>query len=218
MDTDPLAAMTSRPLRERYQHLQQFARWHRRKLAALCAAIAVFATLQALRPTSSTIPIVTARHDLSPGTVLSASDLAVTRFPRSIAPQATQPDPDSLVGNTLATGLTQGSPITTASLSGTAWAHLPAGQSAVAVRLHDEETAALLRPGQHVRLESVDSQDPTRATTLTDDATVLAVPKPDEQSTTSLPGKVVVFAVPSELCGSIAAQSVSHYLIAIWGS
>ena len=201
----------------RYHRLWRQLRWHRRKLAALCAAVAVFATLHALRPPApATVAVVAASHDLAAGATLQAGDLITTRLPEGAIPDQTLPAAD-LIGRSLAAAVARGTPLTRPSLAGDEWQHLSPGRAAVAVRLQDAALAGLLSPGQHVGLIAVDPRSPSEATQLVDDAVVLAVPAIPSGSATGTPGRLVVFDVPTNAAEVVTSSAVSRYLTVIWG-
>lgn len=200
----------------RYQRLWRQLRWHRRKLAALCAAVAVFAGLNALRPPAPpTVSVVIASHDLTAGATLRASDLVAMRLPETLAP-AQRLTAGSLVGRILAGPVASGIPLTRLSLAGDAWRSLPPGRVAVAVRLQDAAVAGLLSSGQHVGLLAVDPHTPSEAKLLVDDAIVLSVPPAPQGASTSIPGRLVVFDLPTDKAEVVTASAVSRYLTVVW--
>lgn len=207
----------ARALSTRYQQLGRQLRWHRRKLGALCAAVAVFASLSALRPPAPpTVPVLTAAHDLAAGATLRAADLAEARLPRDLAPTPSL-GATHLIGRSLAAAVARGTPLTRLSLAGEAWTSLPPGRVAVAVRLQDGALAGLLSPGQHVGLLAVDPRSPTNASLLTPDAVVLAIPPVPPSSGTAMAGRLVVFEVSSGEAAMVTSSAVSRYLSVIWG-
>ena len=213
MDTPP--ALT--PSR-RYRRIRRRLRWHRRKLAALCAAVAVFAILSVLRPPPvPSVTVLTARHDLAPGASLRASDVAEVEFPTALAPAHALPSPLDAVGRRLTSGLARGAPLTSLSLSGAAWSHLPPDHEAVPARVQDGAAANLLEPGQHVRLVAIDPRSPSDARTLVEDAVVLATPPPERGTSSTLPGRLVVFDVPADRSNLVTSSAVSRYLSVTWG-
>lgn len=201
----------------RYQRLWRQLRWHRRKLGALCAAVAVFASLNALRPPAPpTVPVLTAARDLAAGATLHAADLTVVNLPRDLAP-AQSLGAREWIGRSLAARVARGTPLTRLSLTGDAWSGLAQGRVAVAVRLQDPAVAGLLSPGQHVGLVAVDPRSPTDATSLASDAVVLAVPPAPQAATASMPGRLVVVAVPTDQAAIVISTAVSRYLGVTWG-
>lgn len=205
---------TSTPIA--YRRLWRRFLWHRRKLAALCAAVAVVASLNVLKPTPTpTVVVVTAQHELTAGMRLTARDLVEVRYPEALAPERRVASLSAVVGRILTAGLARGTPVTSLSLTGDAWSNRRAGDVAVPVRLQDSTLAGLLRPGQHVRLSAVDARTGTDAQTLVDDAVVLAVPQ--EQRADPSTGRLVVFDVPADRADAVTSQAVSRYLTVTWG-
>jgi Flp pilus assembly protein CpaB len=191
--------------------------WHRRKIAALCAAVTVFSALNILKPPPApSVVLIVARHDLSAGSRLQARDIIEVRYPRALAPAQALETGGDAVGRFATSGIARGTPLTALSLSGgAAWYGLAPQRAAVPARLQDGAVVDLLRPGQHVRLTAVDPRTPTEAEVLVDDAIVLAVPAPERTTTTN--GRLVVFDVPASRSNLVASSAVSRYLTVTWG-
>lgn len=205
------------PVPQRLRRLWRQARWHRRKFAALCAAVAVFAALDVLRPTPPpTVRVITARHDLAAGATLTDGDLDTAAWPASQAP-AHAVGRDRLLGRRLNSGVAHGTPLTSLSVAGDAWSNLRSGHVAVAVRLQDSALADLLAPGQRVQLAAVDPRSPSDTRIVTSEAVVLAVPRSDTRTTASQASRLVVFDVRADESGQVISSAVSRYLTAIWG-
>lgn len=177
----------------------------------------MFAALSVLRPPAPPTVLVTiARHDLAAGARIAPGDIAQAAFPASLAP-AHLAKMDDVIGQTVTSAVSRGAPLTRLNLSGDAWASLTPGRVAVPVRLQDGPAAGLLRSGQHLRLVTVDPHTPGSARIIVDDAVVLAVPRPEEDSHASQPGRLVVFDVPDEQSDLVVSAAVSRYLTVIWG-
>jgi len=213
MDTPPALTVP-----RRYRRLWRRLLWHRRKFAALGAAVAVFAVLSLLKPPPTpTVMVVTARHDLTAGARLRAGDVVAIPYPEALAPERALRAPADAIGRAVTSGLARGTPLTSLSLSGGAWSGLGPGREAVPARLQDSTVAELLSPGQHVRLTAVDPRSPTEAQTLVEDAVVLATPKPEHGSTSTATGRLVVFDVPANRANLVTSSAVSRYLTVTWG-
>jgi len=193
---------------------------HRRAIAAVCAGLAVWLALELLTATPpSGVTVVTAAHDLTSGSTLSAADLTRTRYNPGSVPSGAFRAPERLVGRTLVAPLTEGSPLTARQVLGrSALAGYP-DHSAIGLRIPDEDAAALLDPGDRVDLVASDPQGADTAERLVRDAVVLALPEPDPdaaRSGTETGGRLVLFAVPSQDVEHIAAVGSSHFLTVIW--
>lgn len=191
---------------------------HRRVLGAAFSALAVWLVVQAATaPAPTTIPVWTAAHDLGSGTVLGHDDLSRTGFAPGSVPAGAIRSVDSVLGRTLATPLGTGEPVTTAHLVGTERLEGYPGRSAVAVRIPDADVVALLTPGQRVALVATDPQGDGAPERVADDAAVLALPESDAgRGAALLPGRLVVFAVPSGSVDEVAAAATTHYLSVVW--
>lgn len=205
------------PIAERYRRIWKRLLWHRRKFAALSAAIAVFAILDVVRPPApQTVRVIVARHDLAAGATVTANDLLDAAWPRSLAPTHLV-ERHEVVGRTLTSGVARGLPLTRLSVAGDAWSGLPPGHVAVAVRLQDSAMAGLLAPGQRVRLAAIDPRSPSEARDVSGNALVLAIPQPETRTASTQTGRLVVFDVPVEESELVVSSAVSRYLTVIWG-
>jgi pilus assembly protein CpaB len=191
---------------------------HRRLLGAVLAAVAVWLVAQAATaPAPTTSPVWTAAHDLASGTVLTRDDLTRTAFAPGSVPAAAIRSPQAVVGRTLATPLGAGEPITAAHLTGAERLAGYPGRSAVAVRIPDSDVVALLTPGQRVSLVATDPQGGQPPERVAEDAVVLAVPKGDADGASStLSGRLVVFAVPDGLADEVVSSATTRYLSVVW--
>lgn len=135
--------------------------WHRRLVAAACAAVAVTAGLQALRPPSpATTPLVVAASGLASGKVLTATDLAVRAASPDAVPDGASADPAALVGRRLAAPLGTGEAVTGRRLVGPTLLadftrELGADAVVTPVRITDPGPLVLLRPGDRVDVLAV---------------------------------------------------------------
>src|SRR6187549_1383098 len=85
----------------------------RRPLAAVCAAVAVIATLQAnAGPPPPRVPVLTAAHDLPAGAVLRPDDLTRTPFDAASVPTGVLRSRAQVVGRTTTTPVRSGEPLT----------------------------------------------------------------------------------------------------------
>ena len=188
---------------------------HRRPLAAVLAALAAWVVVQtSTSPPPPTVPVWTAADDLPGGTVLRDDDLRRTAFAPGSAPAAAIGNPDEVVGRTLAAPVAAGQPLVPGDVVGPGLLAGHPGRVALGLRVTDAQTAALLRPGDRVGLVASDPQGRVEARELTDDAVVLTVPPAD--AATSLPGRLVLFAVDPGLVASLTASGTSQFLSVVW--
>jgi pilus assembly protein CpaB len=192
----------------------------RRPIAAVCAALAVWTALHQLTESPPAgIRVVTAAHDLDSGDSLRPEDLRVTSYAPGSVPERAVRDPRALIGRTLLVPLTTGEALTARQVLGpSALAGYP-DRSAVALRIPDQDAAALLDSGDRVDLVASDPQGDDKAETLVADAVVLALPKPDPEAArigVESGGRLVLFAVPTEDVEHVAAVASSHFLTVIW--
>lgn len=182
----------------------------RRPLAAVSAAIAVLAGLQAARtPGDPTVPVTVAAHDLVSGTKLTSGDVEVRRLPVRAVPSGLE---THAVGRTLAAPIRAGEPITDVRLVGPALAAGYPARVAMPVRIADADMVGLLKVGDRVDLVAADPRDGT-ATYAALDVPVLALPSPtSDDRAGSLSGALVVVAAQPDEVGQIAAAAATELL------
>ncbi len=203
-----------RPLRRLHRRVLL----HRRPLAALAAASAVLVGLQvASPPPPATVPVWTARHDLTSGTVLDGDDLVRVRFLPESVPDGAARDARELVGRTLAAPLSRGEPVTARRTLTSDLLRSYPGTTAVPLRITDEDVVGLLRVGDRVSLVAADPDGREGPRSLVDDVAVVAVAKaPASGLGSATPGRLVVAAVPSEVATEVAARAATSILIPVW--
>jgi pilus assembly protein CpaB len=185
----------------------------RRVAAALLASVALVAALRPPPvPASERVPevvaVAVAAHDLPPGTVLAAADLAVASYPPDAVPAGAATGPDQLQGGVLAGGVRAREPITDARLVGAGLtALLPEGQVAAPVRLADVAVAALVRTGDRVDVLATPA-DAAAAEVVAAGALVLAASGADEETGSGL----LVIAVDDETAARLAAAATAATL------
>lgn len=172
-------------------------------------------------PATATAELTVARRDVPAGAVLTPDDLTRVAVPPALVPAGARSD---AAGRVLATGLRRGEPVTDARLIGPG---LTAGHPdlvAVPIRLPDAAMAALLRPGDHIRLLATDPQAGTTVTAA-DDALVLALPASDAPDgkdgasassgnavMTGLGGRLVVVGIPEIIVTRVTSAAVKDFL------
>lgn len=209
------------PLRPLLRHLLGLRRrvlLHRRPLAALTAAGAVLAGLQATSPPPpETVAVWTVRRDLSGGTVLAQADLASARFAPDTVPAGAVRDPDEVVGRTLAAPMTRGEVLTGVRTVARGLLRGYPSRTAVPLRVTDGAVVDLLRVGDEVSFVAADPDGRAAARVLLTDAPVIAIPREqDTLSATGQPGRLVIVAVPSEQASEVAASAATAILIPVW--
>jgi Flp pilus assembly protein CpaB len=184
----------------------------RRLLAALCAALAVLATVHAnAAPPPPRTSVLTAAHDLPAGVVVRSDDLRRIPFdPRSVPHGVV--DAATAVGRTTAAPIRAGEPVTDVRLvAASVLAGYP-GLVAVPVRIGDSAAVRLLRVGDHVDLVAADPQGDSGAEIVASDVPVLAIPRAGEDSPGLTNGAPLVLGVPEASVRGIAQASVASYL------
>ncbi|TCO58384.1 SAF domain-containing protein [Actinocrispum wychmicini] len=169
----------------------------------LAVVLVLLAAVLAVRPAHDRdVPMLVARHAIAPGTVLSTSDIKLVRAPPALVPTGALTDEPSAVHQVLAGAAAAGEPITSARLVGPENTRLTAGQpdaAAVAVRLDDDELAALLVPGSHVDVVAPDQE------VIATDATVVTVRAGGK-------GRLVLVALPRAVATRVAAAALAGAL------
>lgn len=183
----------------------------RRIIAALCAAAAVVAALHDLRPAPPrTQAVVVAARDLAAGIALTSGDVHTMRLPVGARPAGSLAIREA-VGRVLAAPVRQGEPITDVRLLGQSLTASYPGRVVVPVRLPDAGMVGLLRVGDRIDLVAADPQG-GGAGIVAADLAVVALPAVEETTSGSLPGRLVVLAVPAPLRERLAQAAVAEYL------
>jgi Flp pilus assembly protein CpaB len=203
-------------LRRRWGRLRRFVLRWRRPLAAVLAAGAVLAAVQAATaPPEPLRTVVVAAHDLPGGHPLTPADLTRSGLPADAVPGGAMSDPDALLGRTLASPVRRGEPVTDVRVVGKGLLDGYPARVAAPVRIADAGVARLLRVGDRVDVVATDpgSGDARVVTRL---APVLALPRERSGDGGSGPGlaggALVVVAVPPTTAVDLAGAAASDLL------
>jgi Flp pilus assembly protein CpaB len=196
-----------------HRRLRRALLTHRRLLAALAAAATAAIALQAAAaPPPHTAPVLTAAHDLAPGTVLTAADLRRVGFAPGTVPSGVV-DARRALGRTTVGPVREGEPITDARLLGAGLLDGRPGLVAVPVRIGDPGAVGLLRVGDRIDVLAADPQGRSPAQLVATDALVLAIPRTGSDRVPGpLSGALVVLAVPEQTARALATAGVSSFL------
>lgn len=195
------------------RRLRRFVLARRRPLAAVFAAVAVAAGLQAsTAPPPPTRPVLTAARDLPAGTVLSVGDLARAEFTPGSVPDGVLPTARAAVGRTTAAPLRSGEPVTDVRLVAGSLLHGYPGLVAAPVRIGDPGPVRLLRVGDRVDVVAADPRGEQEAALVATDAAVAAIPRHDDALSPTSTGGLVLLAVPEQTARDLAAAAVARYL------
>jgi pilus assembly protein CpaB len=185
----------------------------RRVAAAVLAALALVLGLRPTAPTTAAgtpelVAVAVSSRDLPAGTVLTAPDLAVARYPPDAVPSGAAAAQEPLLRRVLAAGVRAREPITDARLVGAGLtALLPDGQVAAPVRLADLAVAGLVRTGDRVDVLAV-PPDAATAEVVAGDALVLAATGADQEAGAGL----LLIAVDAETAARLAAAATTATL------
>jgi pilus assembly protein CpaB len=208
----PTTARLPEPLRT----LVRAAGWHRRLLAAACAAAAVAFGLSAVAPAPPpVVRILTAAHDLPAGSTLGAGDVRLVGFAPSVVPAGALRVSASAVGLVLAGAMRRGEPLTDIRVVGPALlgSLATSGLVAAPVRIADPGAARLLQPGAVVDvLASSERETRGPAPVVASGVRVVTVPVPDGDVGGLDDGALVVLATTPATAAVLARAAVSSRL------
>ncbi|HZS22464.1 MAG TPA: SAF domain-containing protein [Pseudonocardiaceae bacterium] len=203
---------------QRWDELRQAVAFGRavllRRVAA--AALVAFAAVLALYPQRAHFAgdiVVVAARDLSPGTVVEASQLTLRRLPAEAVPDGAARAADVVLGRTLAAPVRRGEALTDVRLTGPDLVRSVAddpGMVSVPLRLADPDVATLLRAGLTVDVVTVGPQQ-GEPLMLARGARVLAVLQSGARAE-ERDGKLVLVALDPIAATRVAATSISHDL------
>lgn len=179
----------------------------RRIAAGVLVGLAGFA---ACRPDadSTLVGVVVTVRDLSPGTTLTADDVALSPRPAGAVPDGALTALGAAVGATLGGGSRRGEILTDARVLGSRLTGLSAGPQARTVPLHLADTAVLdvIRPGDVVDVLGLPTADGDgRPRLVARDAVVVLISPAGEE-------RVVLVALPGPAANALAAASLAQSL------
>lgn len=187
--------------------LLKAVRRHRRLLAGMSAAAAVYCGMTALSPPAPpTVAVLAAARDLAGGSPPTARDLRTVRLPAAVVPVGALHPGSELTRRILAGPVRSGEPLTDARfLTPRA---LPAGQFAYPVRVDDADLTSLLQPGDQIDLYAATSTPGDTATPLAAGVRVITLPT-SRGSTTGAPGALIVIGAGRDAIGRIAQAAAN---------
>jgi pilus assembly protein CpaB len=174
--------------------------WPRRLLTVLCLVLAAGSALSAPKhPSSATTGVVVASRAIAGGVVLSAADVTVAHWPRSLRPPSAFDATSAVLGRRVAGAIGAGEALTSARVLGTGLtASLATGFSAVPVPLTDTGSAALIQAGDYADLISVDANSEAPAVMVASQILVIAVVAASTNAVGGQPAELVVAANPAQ--------------------
>jgi len=194
--------------------LVKAARWHRRLLAGLAAAAAVYCGLTALSPPPApTVAVLAAARDLAGGSAPADADLRTLQLPAPAVPTGALRPGTDVAKRILAGPVRSGEPLTDARFL--APATLPAGQLAYPVRLEDPDLASLLQVGDRIDLYAATSTNTSTAEPLARAVPVLALPTPRGAPASSSGALIVISAGRDTIARIAQATANTRITVAI---
>lgn len=184
----------------------------RRLVAAVCAALTVAVVLQAHQPPAPPRSLVlTAARDLPAGSMLTADDLELVEFAPASAPEG-RLSLRQAVGRRAAGPIRSGEPVTDVRVLGPGLLRRFPGMVAAPVRIGDAASVNLIRVGDRVSVLATDPQGTGVATTVADNATVIAIPTRRTADSGLTSGALIVVAVTPETGRRLAGAGVNAFL------
>lgn len=191
-----------------WNRIISFISWHRRAVAALCAALCVAGIVSvAQAPPPPGDFVVAPLQPLPAGHVVTAEDLGEVEVAR--ATDSNVLNPEDAIGKRTAVALDAGQPLTSQLLMHPG--STTEGRALVPVQMPDQEMRSVLEPGTRVSLIVVLGEGPE---VLTDDARVASLPTDDGSSRQG----AMLVDVPSEVAPIVATLGQSGQLSFILGS
>ncbi|WBQ06708.1 SAF domain-containing protein [Kribbella sp. CA-293567] len=194
----------SRPL---LRNLLKAVRRHRRLLAGVSAAAAVYCGVTALSPPPPpTVAVLAAARDLPGGSPPSTRDLRTVRLPAAVVPAGALPPGSDLTQRVLAGPVRSGEPLTDARFLTPA--ALPAGQLAYPLRLDDADLTSLLQVGDRIDLYAATATSGAAAALLAAAVRVVALPAARPSAAASS-GALIVIAAGRDVISRIAQATAN---------
>jgi len=186
----------------------------RRPLAAVTAAAAVLAAVQAARPAPApTTPAVMVARDLPAGTVLESDDVRVSDVPADLLPDGAVP-PDAVpVGRSVAAPLRTGEVLTDLSVvAPTGLQAHPSGTVLATVRVTDPAATDTVDVGDRVSVIGADLRSTGGAQVVARAVLVVALPGGADPAAGLSEGAPVVLAVDEATALALAEATVDSAL------
>lgn len=195
------------------RRLGSFINWHRRVVAALCAAVVVagIISVASARPPDGE-PVVVLAADVPAGEVLSPEHLTTVRVPASLLTEGTLRSPGKAVGAHTAIALEAGQVLTKGLLL--QGGGVQEGHALVPVSVPDQDLRNLLVPGTTVELVVALGERPE----VLGGARVAAQPSAPTSTIGAAKGSsMVLMEVAAELAPSVATLGQSGQLAVVIG-
>ncbi|WP_297741773.1 SAF domain-containing protein [uncultured Tessaracoccus sp.] len=195
------------------RRLGSFINWHRRVVAALCAAAVVAGIVSiASAPPSDGEPVVALATDVPAGEALSAEHLTTVRVPTSLLTEKMLRSPDEAVSAHTAVALEAGQVLTKGLLL--RGGGVQKGHALVPVSVPDQDLRNLLVPGTTVELVVALGEQPE----VLGRARVAAQPSAPTSTIGATKGSsMVLMEVTAELAPSVATLGQSGQLAVVIG-
>ncbi len=183
--------------------------WHRRKIAAVLAALGAFALLTHFSGTAEPSgEVVVVSRDVSAGAALTAGDVSVAAVPEALIPTDALTDPAEAVGSSAAVALTTHTIVQPALL--VSGEPPPEGRALVPITVQDAQLREILSPGLRVALVSSMGDVPG---IVTDDAVIHTMPQVASSSlVTTSQAALVLVEVASALAPEVSMLGQSGQL------
>jgi Flp pilus assembly protein CpaB len=198
------------------RELRRAVVWRRRLLAAGLLAGSVAFGLQVLAPPPPPgVPVLVAARDVAAGTVLAAPDVRRVQRPAGTLPTRVLTSTRQAAGATVSSAVRRGEVLTDVRLAGTGSLQgLGRDLVAAPVRLADDATAGLLRPGDVVDVLAAGADGAAEARLVASAVRVLVVPRttPDRLGLASGDGALLLLATTPSSAARLAAATVTDRL------
>lgn len=190
-----------------FARLKRFVRTRRRLVAALLAAVAVWAGLTALHPAEpQTAAVLVTSRQLSGGSILGSSDVEVRRLPTAMLPASYLDAPKQVVGRPLTVPLPAGAIVLPSSVVSRRLLAAP-GMAVLPITLV-ATAAGLVEVGDRIDLIGSADDDSAKVASL---ARVVAVLTTDDDGGSLSPvrsgGPIVLVEVRPEGLAKVAAAA-----------
>lgn len=161
----------------------------------------------ALSPANATtVPVVVTARDVLPGAVLRADDIFVAQYPPELAPADAFHESTEVSGRIVASGLSQGSPLSPTSVLGDATKR--PGELLIPIRLPDQAAASVVQVGCEINIYSARPDGDTAL--VASNVRVASLPQEptDALASSTQAGLVIVVAATPEQARALASLAV----------
>lgn len=197
------------------RRLGAFVSWHRRVIAALCAALCVAGIVAVAQAPPPGVKVVGMARPVGAGEKLTAEEVTTITVPPALVTDSSLTSIEDAVGGTTAVALDEGQPLTSTALLKQHSAG--EGRAVVPIKVPDADLRALMTPGTQVTLIMAFAEEPE---VITDEARVVSLAEEGEGTLAKSQANsgMITIDVPDEVAAMVATLGQAGQLTVVLGA